>query len=325
MHWIKKKRKPHTTIIPVKNSGASMLLKCTMKLLKGFILWVGAIVKILAIGAGVIGGALFGGYLTINYSDRFRSEEALRSFAFSNAYDTYKEKLEECNKVRHQAMSDAAVVYSTNILIEKYLENAILLMNQSFSGFALSEIKGVIEPYNKATNGLSTAWIGIRECERKVTNAGYDLATVLNISEQYQDLLITIDETKPDQVRVGGENIIINLLGDPALLAKLADAFENAQDGLGGRGASAFAKIRSLQKKSIPISKRTLDQYGKHVAFGLRAEKDTSHLFLTEFRKRFAEKPEISIRTVWRDITGAKTDINHLIETPELDSRELTK
>ncbi len=315
MHWIKKKRASNSIIAQSKHFNHNQHSKHAVKLTESFLHWIGSLIKNGLVGLGVILGTLFGAYLTINYSDRFKSEEALRSFAFLNAYQAYKSRMDECNKVRNQAVNDAAIVYSTNVLIEKYLDNAASFMKQPLNGIALSQVKAFIEPYNEATNGLASAWIGIRECERQVTNAGNDLATVLNITSQYQSLLSNIEKGKPPQVRVGGENIIANLLADPSLLAKLADAFSNAEDGLGGRGVSAFAKIRSLQKKSIPISKKTLDLYGKHVAFGLQAEKETSQLFLTEFRRRFSEKPDISLKSIWQDIVGATSDINSITTT----------
>jgi DNA-binding transcriptional ArsR family regulator len=256
---------------------------------------------------GAAAGSFLALYISINHVDRFKAEEELRAFAFTEVYQPLKDRIRLCQDIRSRAAQDIGTVHHANEFLDRYLAVA-----QSGGGLQaleplLAVMKDFMETYNKASGNASLSYISIQSCQREVENAGHDLATVLKINDRYQLLLAEHARKRPSLPDfTGKENVIVRLLGDPERVSALARALQDAQAGNVARGDSALSVVRSQLAESTTASKEILDYHISSIEYGLIVEKELTELFLRDFRNRFEKMPRFTLKTLWRSIIDSE-------------------
>jgi len=237
-------------------------------------------------------GSIIASFITINYIEKYKAEETLRTFAFIEVYQPFRARLKSCHDVKVQALLQSSLVHFTNKQLKTFI-SSIAKSEKSSEMLQLltTQLEELLNNYTKASVALSKSYIEIPICEREIERAGLDLATVLGLDATYQKLILSQAEKRPKQDFSKDGNVLARIVLNPELVEKLIKAFEDAQSGDKVRGMSFINKLRSQLEKSLKDSQAQFNYQSTVVQYGLAVEQEFANLFLQDFRARFNLKP----------------------------------
>lgn len=252
-------------------------------------------------------GTTFSSMIAINYLEKFKAEEAIRNMALIQLYQPYKEKINQCHGKMTETIKNAGIIEGINGLAVSYLAISVDSPNEmreiSSNSEMVTLLSGVLEPYSKASNNMLQSRIEAIACERAIEHAGHELATVLNLNGQYQDLLEKHKKLKVQPVKSdNNSNLMFHFLTNPKLTHSIIQGFRDSEDGNPTRGIAALSKIRSELIKSHKASSAELEYFSGELRRSQAFEKEVAELFLRELKRRFEKLPEFAPRKVLIDL-----------------------
>lgn len=253
-------------------------------------------------------GSAVAAYLTINYLESFKAQEALRTFSVTQLYQPLRQKSLKCHELRLAAVSHARTVFNMSELvllqfIDARKHGKASMLSQA-SGL-MPALKGFMEQYTAAFTALSKSGDEIALCEREVSFASHELATALGLNDKFSVLDREFFEDRPIRPKNSQYSIVIVYLNNPAAVRSLVRAFEDAENGHLERADSALSKIQSELQKSVDSASADLAFQSKLFSAGVERDNKVIGLFLTEFRRRFELTPDVSLARIVDDLLGS--------------------
>lgn len=260
---------------------------------------------VLTVLAAAIGTA-FSSMIAINYLEKYKAEEAIRNMALLQLYQPYKEKINQCHGKMTETIKNAGIIEGINGLAVNYLAISAASPGEmrkiSGNSEVVALLSGMLEPYSKASGNMGQSRIDVMACERAIEYAGHELATVLKLNVQYQDLIAKYQKLKVQPVKSGNDsNLVFHFLTNPKLTQSIIQGFRDSEEGNPTRGDAAFAKVRSELIKSHKTSSAELDYFYGELRRSQAFDKEVTELFLRELRSRFEKLPEFAPRKVLID------------------------
>lgn len=316
MQWISKKNQHIASRARLKSSPAARTENETPPTKKKWRLIASGLSNALARATGTLAGASItlvtsflgaaaAAYLTINYLESFKAQEALRTFAVTQLYQPLRQKSLKCHELRIEATSNARIVSNTSELVLLHLKdirNRKEKLSLDNTKFILPIVKEIFEHYTKASVQLSKLQDEIALCEREVAFASHELATVLGLNDQFSTLNQQFIKSTPKHPTGQHYSAVIDYLGNPKLINSLIQAFEDAENGHPERADSALSRIQSDLEKTAKSAADDLTHKRRLLNAGFENDTKTISLFLNELRKRFELAPEISPAQVLEDL-----------------------
>lgn len=134
MQWISKKNQHIASRARLKSPPAARAESDTPPTKKKWLLIASGLSNAIARATGTLAGASItlitsflgaaaAAYLTINYLESFKAQEALRTFAVTQLYQPLRQKSLKCHELRIEATSNARIVSNTSELVLLHLKD----------------------------------------------------------------------------------------------------------------------------------------------------------------------------------------------------------